>query len=90
MLVAAMAPNATLLIDRILNAPFVPPVQAGNGKIPCLVPGLEELRKGSMRCETGEFAPAAVAKPEYLFRVSPARSLSFLLKFLRRANLCDR
>jgi hypothetical protein len=38
MLAAAVAPRTALLIDRILNAPIVPPVQATNGQVRCLVP----------------------------------------------------
>jgi hypothetical protein len=63
MLVAVIAPNATLLIARILDAPFIPPVQAGNGQILRLVPGARETAQSSMRCGTREFAAMTISKP---------------------------
>jgi hypothetical protein len=81
MLVAAMAPNATLLIDRILNAPFVPPVQAGNGKIPCLVPGsggtCAGVPRDPLHYGTGEFAAITLSKLGVVCRAGEALSLYF-------------
>jgi hypothetical protein len=63
MLVAVIAPNATLLIARILDAPFVPRCKPVTDKSCAWFRGLEKLRQSSMRCGTREFAAMTISKP---------------------------
>jgi hypothetical protein len=84
MLAAAVSPSTALLIVRILNAPFVPPMQATNWEVPGLVPEIREntpefRSEGPMELgpqKLGSRLLAAAEQRHLLLRLCSGRILS--------------